>query len=517
MKYKFKLFILALIPLLVASCTREPLPIPLEVEAKVVTIKVDIDPETRVAYDGGTGNNVLSWQENDQLMMIGFNDNNQYQGYSTFTRRPDGLFQGNTVPNATKYKAFYPVNSVTMNQQGHPALNTSGNPSMPAQTGTFWLQTQDGNNNTAHINNKLVLWDTDANPLSQNFVLTARNSIIKFVLSNIPTDVGQLTQLVWVLETASNTFKFLRLNISNVTISSGNTGLTAFLSIDPSSMNVIANGKVRIVLYGAKPYFWLGTSAEGKTYQARERYTGTVTGGWQPTINPLSYVAQYNVNPAGNDFVNDLTACDGSGFFTHTAANNITIAGYHLPSRKEWAGIVPEIANSGVTAKVLFPSNSGIYNNYSENVQVQGETFNTNNSYDNNGDNVSYGLRYMGPAIMHYRSAWKYEYFPDATGARTYMKITCRNVSPALSLSNISNAAFWSSNNQYDVIRYFPASGYKDSNGTLYSKGNSSYFCSSDRDLYNDSYTMTFTNSRAYTMYFNNDSNLISARLFTNP
>ncbi len=364
MKYKFKLFILALIPLLVASCTREPLPIPIEEEAKVVTIKVDIDPETRVAYNdapyGQQGS--LSWQENDQIMMIGFNDQDQYQGYSTFTRRQDGLFQGNTVPNATKYKAFYPVNSVTMNQQGHPALNTSGNPSMPAQTGTFWLQTQDGNNNTAHINNKLVLWDTDANPLSQTFVLTARNSIIKFVLSNIPTDVGQLTQLVWVLETASNTFKFLRLNISNVTISSGNTGLTAFLSIDPSSMNVIANGKVRIVLYGAKPHFWLGTSA-GKTYEARQRYTGTVTGGWQPTINPLSYVAQYNVNPAGNDFVNDLTACDGSGFFYYSGANAITISGYHLPSRGEWAGIIPEIAHSGATARVFFPSGYGIYNN----------------------------------------------------------------------------------------------------------------------------------------------------------
>ncbi len=119
---------------------------------------------------------------------------------------------------------------------------------------------------------------------------------------------------------------------------------------------------------------------------------------------------------------------------------------------------------------------------------------------------------------MHYRSAWKYEYFPDATGAHTYMKITCRNVSPALSLSNISNAAFWSSNNQYDVIRYFPASGYKESpNGATTAKGNSSYFCSSTRETGANSWTTSFSNTRAYSTYFDNDYYLISVRLFTNP
>ena len=52
---KFKLFLFALIALLMASCAREPLPEPnIEQEGKLVTIRAAIPQETRVSYDDAT-------------------------------------------------------------------------------------------------------------------------------------------------------------------------------------------------------------------------------------------------------------------------------------------------------------------------------------------------------------------------------------------------------------------------------------------------------------------------------
>jgi hypothetical protein len=60
---KPKLFIIALLALLVASCTLVPLPEPEKEEGKIVTIRVKIPEETRVAYDDAT--RTLSWQVGD--------------------------------------------------------------------------------------------------------------------------------------------------------------------------------------------------------------------------------------------------------------------------------------------------------------------------------------------------------------------------------------------------------------------------------------------------------------------
>jgi len=75
---KPKLFIFALLALLVASCTDEiDIPEPAAKEEKapkageMVTIEASIPPETRVAYDDSDGS--LSWQSGDQLRLAAYN------------------------------------------------------------------------------------------------------------------------------------------------------------------------------------------------------------------------------------------------------------------------------------------------------------------------------------------------------------------------------------------------------------------------------------------------------------
>ncbi len=146
---KFKLFILALIPLLVASCSREPLPIPVEEEGKIITIKVDIAPETRVAYSGGTGNDALSWETGDQIMLLGYVATTN-QGTSIFNWDGGNNFTGSIVPGSHYYSAYYPAD----------AFVSSGDAGIANLKPSFsWAQTQDGNGSTAHLSSKLLMWD----------------------------------------------------------------------------------------------------------------------------------------------------------------------------------------------------------------------------------------------------------------------------------------------------------------------------------------------------------------------
>ena len=446
---KSKLFIIALLALSVISCTREPIPQLEEQGGKIVTIRATIPPETRVAYDDA--NLSLSWQDNDQLLLAGY-DGTTYKGSSTFTyvSGSGSKFLGTTVPGATTYKAYYPGNVIT--------LDNNGNVQLPVY---FWQQTQEGNNSTAHLRDKLFLSDTVAKATNNTFSLTLRSSMIKLNLSSIPQEVGKLDQLIYMVETASGVFKSVPLNVSGVTFSATVSSITAFLAFDPDVVtNIAANGKVRITLLGEQPYEWSATSTEGKNYIAGNRYTGTVTGGWtgKELINPLSFVAEYNVNPAGNGFVTDLTACDVSGYFTWNSADNINISGYHIPSMEEWYGIVPE--RETYVVYVNFKYESSHYG-ISKNVIVQGETINMTSDYRNTGSinnpAPSYALRYKGTDMV---SAWKYEYNYDPNKEHTHMKITSRNVAPSETIGNIADETFWTTGNENDIVRYFPASGF---------------------------------------------------------
>ena len=509
---KPKLFIITLLTLLVAGCTRELLPEPENGEAKVVTIKVDIAPETRVVYNdapyGQQG--LLSWQENDQIMLIGFDDSNLYQGHTTFTMIASGLFQGNIVPGATKYKAFYPVSSVRLDPNGDPILE-NGNPSMPAHGSDFWRQTQVGNNSAAHIGNSLVLWDTEANSINQTFNLALKSSIIKLDLNGIPEYVGELYNLTYTVETATGVFKSVSIGVTEVTFSPTVSSITAYLAFDPTEVTkVISGGKVRITLYGDRLYMWkIDAVTQEKTYAAGKRYTGTVSSGWTQVVNPLSYVAQSNVNPDGTGFVEDLTACNVSGYFNWNDAvtrfnTNKSISGYHLPSRKEWRSIVPEAFG------YVFFKTTVDENNITEEVTVRNQDITMTCDYRSVGSQTnpapSYALRYKGTDMV---SAWKYEFFNYNTN-NCYLKVTCCSVVPSVTINDVANPDTWFVGN--NVIRYFPASG-RETTYDYENLGKVGYFWSSTYDTNSKAYHMYFTSS-VVQMYNFSTSNKYSVRLF---
>ncbi|HPB89294.1 MAG TPA: hypothetical protein PL115_00185 [Bacteroidales bacterium] len=268
---KLKLFIIALLALFVASCTREVLPDPVDQGEKIVTINATIPGETRVAYEDV--NRKLTWEENDQLLLAGCDANGNYIGESSlFTWTGNGnSFSGIPVTGADTYKAYYPASAITLDSYGNLQLNDS-----------FLQQTQDGDGSTAHLSGKLLLIDEIANPLSETFVLELKSNILKFVLSGISSDVGTITKLIWTVEsTTGGKNKWLLLNVTGV--SPGTTSLTAYLAYAPAAMRIAPGDNFKILLIGDKSYVWRKAIPNGKTYSAGNRYTATVTEGWTQT------------------------------------------------------------------------------------------------------------------------------------------------------------------------------------------------------------------------------------------
>lgn len=263
---KFKLIFFALLTLLIASCTREILPEPEGQEGELVTISATISPETRISYtDGAPG--TLAWESGDQLLLAGFDGTGNYISSSTFNWQSGNNFTGQAVQDAVNYKAYYAA-----------TFTLDGNGNVQPLADNFWEQTQTGNGSTAHLAAKLLLSDTQANPLSQTFELDSPCSIIRFELSGIPADIGVLNKLIWAVETTAGT-KTMRLNVTGVTFSADVTELTAFLAFDPTVMQIKPNGDVNIKLIGEKLCEWSTTVESPKSYSAKHRYTAGV-GNW---------------------------------------------------------------------------------------------------------------------------------------------------------------------------------------------------------------------------------------------
>ena len=172
-----------------------------------------------------------------------------------------------------------------------------------------------------------------------------------------------------------------------------------------------------------------------------------------PQINPLQYVAEYNINQTGDGFVTDLYSTDVSGYWRAVVAlakfSNFEVAGesYHFPSWEEWKGIAPQ--------NLIYISSTQVKTDVSEPVSVAGENINCKQDIKGTGNGVWYALRFKE---TDYRSAWKYEFVN--VDNNNVLRITSRNVADDVTIDDIATEAFWQQNSTRNIVRIFPASGY---------------------------------------------------------
>jgi hypothetical protein len=483
---KFKSFIFTLLALLIASCTLQPVPEldePGKEEGKLVTINVTVSPETRVAYDDA--NRTLAWETGDKLLLAGY-DGTTYKGSKIFEYTGNGnSFQGQEVTGATSYKAYYPGDIIT--------LDAGGNVQIPAN---FWDQTQNGNNTTAHLRNKLLLFDETANPLNQTFSLNLKSSIIRFDLTNVPQEVGTLSHIVWAVETAAEVFKLMTLNVTGVTFSASTSSLTAFLSFDPAVMKIIAGGEYRVELYGEKLSFQSNTVASEKNYAAGDRYKGHISN-WNPAIdliNPLSYFAEHNMADLNGTFE---TGHNTSGQYLFRWYNAITYnttpatlggKSYYLPTLQEWIAIIPDFGNEGKECVHFFDNPPRTLSN--ANVTVGGESYTMSGTFDNIGYVVYATLTYTHQSYPTLYSIARYRTENLGPGnANARLVIDMKKTATLYTMDEAKNADWGAAG---VVSRVFPAAGYRYYDGYYLDQGDYGRYWTSSEANVSSAHHMTF-------------------------
>lgn len=259
-------------------------------ELITITVGTGANTNTRVSYDddkvGSSNEDALKWEEGDKLLVAGYADGTlkgkEIYVISEGVGKTKASFTGTAIEGATTYSVYYP-SSITVDE---PTGGATFSPS---------AQTQNGNNNTVHLRDNIFLQATNVTDLN-NITLEMKSSIMKFELSNIPTDIGSLKSLIWIVET-DNGSKNMVLNLSSI---ADNQALTAYLSFISEEMSVKTNGKFTVILQGDKLYKAEREIISGKKYEAGNRYTVEIdnsseTMQWEELAN-MSFTVKVDEN-----------------------------------------------------------------------------------------------------------------------------------------------------------------------------------------------------------------------------
>ena len=238
----------------------------------------------------------LTWQSGDKLAALGYNSSDVYQGVSTdYTYggtdgATSGTFSGTEVASATKYNVYYP-STVNVTAAGAVSLSMEG-------------QTQAYSGNTKHLKNYMLLEAKGVEPDPEgNFPMTMKSSIMKFVISNVPEDVGELQSLTMTVETSSGT-KTQIMYFTNVDFSVYSGDFQAFMSFLPSEISgPKAGGKFKVMLSGAKSYIYTMTSTAGVQYKEGKRYTAAIDMSETAKVSSGAYMAYTIKTTSANQYV----------------------------------------------------------------------------------------------------------------------------------------------------------------------------------------------------------------------
>ena len=267
-------------------------------ELITITVGTGANTNTRVSYDddkvGSSNEDALKWEEGDKLLVAGYADGTlkgkEIYVISEGVGKTKASFTGTAIEGATTYNCLLYTSDAADERSSVTVDEPTGGATFSPNA-----QTQNGNNNTVHLRDNIFLQATNVTDLN-NITLEMKSSIMKFELSNIPTDIGSLKSLIWIVET-DNGSKNMVLNLSSI---ADNQTLTAYLSFISEEMSVKTNGKFTVILQGDKLYKAEREIISGKKYEAGNRYTAEIdnsseTMQWEELAN-MSFTVKVDEN-----------------------------------------------------------------------------------------------------------------------------------------------------------------------------------------------------------------------------
>lgn len=182
--------------------------------------------------------------------------------------------------------------------------------------------------------------------------------------------------------------------------------------------------------------------------------------------SPLEYFAPNVLNQSGTGFVTTQDPTDTSvGFFQQSQLKNLLQAPidnvqWRIPTRDEMAGLLPvEFDKMGYGSDKFLIGNT-TYNVLEESIKLGEVTQSYYADYYSNGT-VLYGVRFKNGSNK-YRTAFRYMPITDPqTGGRIYTISTYYLGNEAKELTDITNADFWTNNQDKVTTRSYTLYGVK--------------------------------------------------------
>lgn len=233
---------------------------------------------------------------------------------------------------------------------------------------------------------------------------------------------------------------------------------------------------------------------------------GTITA--DPTVNLsgknlLNAVAEYNIDITGTKFTTSHNNAAGyTGYFTWQEAMALQLpAGYHLPTRFEWAAITGSDRNTPNDSGCVYFNQDETKKDASLTVQIPGQTGTISCKQDFkqvSAESATYMIRYTDNDT--YRSAWRYSYVDGPIAGQKVLKIESVPVKATLTIDQLNKDYFAKPKvNEYVKTIYLPAigggyarDGSRTGNGSSRGEGGR-YWVDSD---------YTLSGSNAYTCWF---------------
>lgn len=220
----------------------------------------------------------------------------------------------------------------------------------------------------------------------------------------------------------------------------------------------------------------------------------------------LEYVAQKDLSAAvksvGNAKIGYFTYAEAVDRFSSFKIGN---EDWHLPTLKELKGIFPDKGLVSFTEK-------GEKTGVEEEIMLAGEVKVYHADYENTGAGVTYAVRFIGNGDKQL-SAWRYR-LVDTGKETAALEITCRYIDRAdrKSLKNVSNEAFWNTDNMGDVVRLFPLKGYKKGDN-VFGIGSVYHTWAADERNADKAWRATAMSVGAFTLY-SDKNEAVPVRLF---
>ena len=257
------------------SCQREDISVAAPADNAATIIATISNDATRATFTDNAGSVALIWEANDEIMLYDA-DGNYAATFATSTgggATATFTLSGGSVADGT-YTAVYPVYYI----EGVPA------PTLAHRTQVVNGLTQDGNNNTAHLDAQSYMSGTLAYSTT-GFTTNEVSFDMEFALLTVevgtPTGYDYTTHGVPTSLTLYNGGKTTALFLENITTTDMTNGLTLYMVVDPYKNPTATPGEARALhfeLITGNGTFVKEKANVSKEHEAGKRYTAALIG-----------------------------------------------------------------------------------------------------------------------------------------------------------------------------------------------------------------------------------------------